>query len=644
MKIAYFVHLPFSQLRDWKSKRSNTVFQTLLPLVAGIFSAGIANAASPAPQEFSRVELSEIRSSVVQMSALPSSSDWHVPMIQEHKQPKSELEEEQEIRSALAATRVPQSTFGQWLNIPSPVPASMFLAENQAFAADAVGAVSSNQVLTVTNLGISVQDHAGNVLRPLVSQNAFFNGALPPLAPEAFGHFVFDPRAHFDPDFKRFVITYAYDQHLIDGGLAYSGMLVAISQSSDATSLWNLYHINTGAGATRWADYPMLGVSKDLILISISHIGNGVVPYENLIYGIPKESAFLGSLQIFQTRLALDPDLPSLWHPALNSDENGVVLFGNYGFGTKIARIARGANSMSFTPTTSTLNSPVFTGSNYSAQLGGPVLCGTGYYYASIAQNILTLSSGTGLPFNDGYLPGVRIWDVNSTTLQTIQITDLDGRNEQRSFCLASARKNTRGDLLVGFSTATPLSYLSTGHAVRLASDPSAAVRLPTINLSGAGFYPHNRFGDYSATVLAPNGLDFWTIQMAAGGASPAPPKVQWAKIVTTSGVDLALEQSNCYVSGANLICPIQVVNQGPDSEPEATVNLSSSSIVQRCTPSLIAGFRSWQKCTRTSPFGVNQVELLYAVRPLNASCAIRLQATSSAPDYYPNNNRIDLD
>jgi hypothetical protein len=128
---------------------------------------------------------------------------------------------------------------------------------------DTTGAVGTSQFVETTNDNISVYNKGGTHARVLnESLNTFFGYGTKAL---------FDPRAVFDPVWKRFVIT--ADAFQESSSVQY--LFIGISQTANATGGWWLYHINTaGLDGNLFFDYPMLGMDQRAINIT-ANIFNG---------------------------------------------------------------------------------------------------------------------------------------------------------------------------------------------------------------------------------------------------------------------------------------------------------------------------------------------------------------------------------
>jgi hypothetical protein len=135
--------------------------------------------------------------------------------------------------------------------------------------------VNSTQVFEAVNDAVAVYDHSGNLLAGPTSMNVFFGLPSEFVRPRGpFGPFLSDPRIIFDHDTQRwFLIVLEIDVDPTTGAfLNASHILIAVSQSADATGLFNFFAIDVtdpGFGACPClGDQPLLGENEDGLFIS----------------------------------------------------------------------------------------------------------------------------------------------------------------------------------------------------------------------------------------------------------------------------------------------------------------------------------------------------------------------------------------
>lgn len=559
-------HKKESQMSEF-SKLASVVFgdrrADQKPIVLGLLMLSLAAQCLANPLQFQPTPASAVQSAVVNFSAIPERAEWHPPMVRAPMNRMRELEDDEGHgdRVLLGVGSAEPSYFpatpGRWSIETSPAPSTTFDLAPQGTPQDATGAASAEYLITTTNAGISIHRLSGEYVSS-VGAEAFFAAILPPVLP---GHGVlpFDPQVRFDKDLNRFVLIYTYLQYPPDlQNVKFARMLVAVSQTANPTGVWNLFSIDGSDGNTGWLDRPYLSVSADLVLIAVGRGPNNQPPTggvnENRMYAITKESLTQAMPSLFQITLPVQEGRPHYWVPAESSTQHGIVLFGELRDAegsptqTQTARITRNANGVVFQPDFSRFPRQAEFGNytNYNRQLGTttPIVGCGGVFSATITSNRITLLQGTYLSYLDGYISGARVLELDSTTLLPISFADLDGRFEQRAICLATLKRNERGDTLVGFSTATPLSSLSAAYSLRYAEDPVDQFRPPYIYQPGVVAFEGSRIGDYSITTVGYNGIDFWTLQESARQTFAT--TATWAMIKpATPGVVLTFRSAN---------------------------------------------------------------------------------------------------
>ncbi|MCW5936607.1 MAG: hypothetical protein KIT11_04795 [Fimbriimonadaceae bacterium] len=166
--------------------------------------------------------------------------------------------------------------------MPRPIPVSEFVPEERIVANDTratfgkyfpgVSYNGSNppdphlacgpaHLIQVVNTEIAFYTKAGvKVFQQSLDNVGFFKGV-------AQTDFVFDPRVIYDFHSKRFfVVAIEYRDSPQN-----SGLLIAVSDSSNPTGGWTKYRVNTRVvrnGSPYWMDYPTVGHNKDGLVIT----------------------------------------------------------------------------------------------------------------------------------------------------------------------------------------------------------------------------------------------------------------------------------------------------------------------------------------------------------------------------------------
>lgn len=184
----------------------------------------------------------------------------------------------------------------------------------------------------------------------------------------------------------------------------------------------------------------------------------------------------------------------------------------------------------------------------------GNLWCAHTVMLSSSAQPAGTTIGGTGNPIDNH--SGIQWWEIDPTIetgtaappLQRGRIEDPTANNCHNGsggtssispcngttsaqfgefFAFPNISVNANGDVLLGFSHFSPLTYPSSGYAIRLSTDLPNTTRDPVIFRSGQANYNiggfsgtnrQNRWGDYSSAQTDPaDDTSFWSIQEYSG-------------------------------------------------------------------------------------------------------------------------------
>jgi hypothetical protein len=151
--------------------------------------------------------------------------------------------------------------------------------------------VGAGVVVETVNTVVRVYGPTGTPLTGVVDLNTFFKLAaqddrsIPLGDPGRFGPSLTDPRCYYDSDTGRFFLTVAeYDvDSATDAPTGPSAVLIAVTQTSDPTGLWNLYSLDTtdnGTGGTPshshcpcLPDQPLIGADAYGFYVTTNEFG-----------------------------------------------------------------------------------------------------------------------------------------------------------------------------------------------------------------------------------------------------------------------------------------------------------------------------------------------------------------------------------
>jgi hypothetical protein len=355
----------------------------------------------------------------------------------------------------------------------------------RAYPADAAGAVGPHHVLGVTNVWITIHDRSGTSLSG-VFQEQFWSDTTGT---------IFDPRAYYDATADRFITT-----ALIDTNLLNAYLLVAVSTSGDPTGTWRRFKIQASPtnNSSTDLDFGRL-VTTSTNIVATARVYTGDVWSGAEVFILPKSDAY-GSNAINATRVITTSMFDDL--TPVDSDDavtrvvatdsvSGQVLSVGEVSGTTINHKAL------WTGTFSVFDVPLGT------QLGTTT-------FVDLSQIDFTnafMRNGTlwTLEEVDG---NAVLWKQSGSAPPTTTVISAQGGNVAYAFpSMAVTRDNA---VLVAYAIFSSSAYISSGYTY---IDPSGNVSVSTTIRSGEGAYRHDRWGDFTTTVVDPvDHTSFWTV------------------------------------------------------------------------------------------------------------------------------------
>ena len=409
---------------------------------------------------------------------------------------------------------------------PSPEPLASFaaLGDNQTvIPPDSNGAAGPNHLMAALNSEILFQYRTGvEIARmPLGLFWAGLNGTNPD---------PYCPRTVYDPYGGRFIFTCAANPVRAD-----SALLVAVSQTGDATGSWHRYLVDADALDTHFADAPSIGFTKDRVIVQVNMFpiaGTGAM-YSN-IYVFDKADLYSGGAGLYSL---FRDDTGFTQVPALTYDDSldTAYLLEEYS--------ESASGQLRLSSITGPLGQEVFNrGIAYpTGPLGWDFVSATGQDCAPQPDSDMGLDTGdarlTSLVYRDGslwtchtvFLPqgessrsSVQWWQIglDGAVLQRGLVDDPGGAE---FFAYPSIAVNRNQDVLIGYSRFSETRYASAGYSFRESADAPGTLRAAALLKEGlAPYYKvydglSNRWGDYSTAMVDPiNDVDFWTIQQYA--------------------------------------------------------------------------------------------------------------------------------
>jgi len=383
---------------------------------------------------------------------------------------------------------------------------------------DTMGAAGPNHLVSLLNSDFGVFDKAGHVLQSIDLQ-AFWSslgtGAGEP------ANFPFDTKILYDQHSGRFVA-------ITLGGTSAPGswVMIAVSSTSDPTGTWSKWAIdadkNNSVQTSNSADFPGLGVDAFNVYVTANMFNSNSAQYSK-VWVIPKAQLLAGSN-------------PITWFEYPNPPGSDFTIQPAHSFGTAAAEYF------------------LYEGStNHLAVAWMDNLSGTPVWHSPLQVTVTPYTSANSLPgapqpgndntistsdtrlLNTVYRNG-SLWTVHTvsgpaTTKTEVAWYQIDpsagtvlsqGRisDPTRWYYYPSIGINANGDVAIGMSGSSATEFVGGYYTARRFADPGGTMQPVSLLNAGEQSYfktlggTENRWGDYSATVVDPNGnLRFWTVQ-----------------------------------------------------------------------------------------------------------------------------------
>ena len=512
-----------------KNCRLGIIFLTVI-----VFSVKVSVAQSPQRG-------SEIKKSVVNFKQLAEYYKAH-PQPQLLRKPVEEADAEESkpvhpeattgihLFSRAPGTTISSPVYGVPLLPVSPPPVDTFVGCTSPVSSippDTHGAVDSQYCISAVNTGITIRTRAGALISG-VGLDGFWSSVLPSDP----GIFTTDPRIHYDPHYKRWIIV---TDVLSSPSYANSNIMIGVSKTNDPTGDWYLYAVAVDPTNASWLDYPNVGFNSKWIVVNGNMFPNSpggasgasvfVFDYVSIMTGagapytrFDKPSSF--SICPAQTN---DPTEPNMYCVESWSGSAGQL---------QLWKISGPVASPSMTslgfPATSQhwRGNPPGGGADFATQAGTTNKVQTGddrFTSLKYINHTLWCSHTVILPYPGTATRSSIMWWQLDTTGVPLQIGMIDDPATPTFFDYSSIAVNDSNDAFIGFSVLNHTMYPSAGYAMHLHTDPADSIRPPHIFRHGQAQYytsyggSQDRWGDYSNTCLDPrNNMDFWTTQEAS--------------------------------------------------------------------------------------------------------------------------------
>ncbi|MFT7591312.1 MAG: hypothetical protein ACI9UJ_001235, partial [bacterium] len=152
---------------------------------------------------------------------------------------------------------------------------------------------NDGKIISVVNSSLSILEENGAYVR-YYSLERIVDGQLPNL------NRTYDPKVAYDPIADRFILVFLQGSTSAD-----TRIIVGFTVTNDPEGDWNFYAVdgNPFTGTT-WSDYPIIGLSKDDLFVTVNVLRDGESWQEgftqSVIWQIDKASGYAGNDTIYE--------------------------------------------------------------------------------------------------------------------------------------------------------------------------------------------------------------------------------------------------------------------------------------------------------------------------------------------------------
>ena len=426
-----------------------------------------------------------------------------------------------------------------------------------AIPPDTHGEVDGNYCVTAVNTSVHIQTRTGVTVSNTTIDH-FWLSVL------AHGNGCFDPRVHYDPHYKRWImVADAYGQ------TPYSTLLIGVSKTSDPTGGWYLYSVITDPTGQSWLDFPCVGFNEKWITVTGNFYqnvtGTGVKGAVVYVFNYATLMAGTGApyTKISETsEFTLSPAL------TYDTTQQSMFLLNINNSNTGKLRLWKITGPVG-TPVIASVGYPTSAqhwhngGSNdFVPQLGTTDLIQAGDDRIThvVYRNHALWCSYTAFMPDPGTATRCSImwWQID-TLANPIQIGLIDDPTTPSFFDYSSIAVNKNNDVLIGFSYTSSQMYASAAYRLHMHYDPLDSMRPAVIFRHGQRTYFQNfggtqdRWGDYSSSCVDPtNNTDFWTIQESVSATPSNLWDTWWASVSLCPARSVYTKSADTVAKGFN--------------------------------------------------------------------------------------------
>lgn len=537
---------------------------------------------------------------------------------------------------------------------------------------DTHGAVGLSHLMVPTNGSVQIRDRAGQTVVvngqtvPDVSLAAFW-GALFQRTETVD---VFDPKVFYDPFENRWMFTVTAQRRS-----ANSSVLIAVSQTSDPTGIWNRYRYDVDAQNQVWADRPEIGFNRHWIVVqaNIYSIPTSTNPESfnrSHIYVFDKADLYAdgaGQGTLFSLTGNVSSQVPAVTY---DNTQNDLHLVRNLNGNDKgnghlqIYTISGAIGSETLATGAMASTTATWDDSGISAPQRGTatrISTGDSRIQSVIFRNgSLWIAHTVFLPTNAPTRSAVQWWEItpNGAIQQRGRIDDSSG---VAFYAFPSISVNRNNDVLIGYSRFSANQFASANYSFRLGTDPANTLCPDTVLKDGEASYSEGggRWGDYSNAVVDPiNDLNLWTVQQYSAMPNGADDRwgLWWGQILLEDVADLEIIKGGggeTIVAGEDVGYLIIVTNKGPSAAANVAI---TDTLPANTTLSAFVAPPDWNckfpdiggtgtiKCTKPAmvPFERAAIGLVLKVSPFATEGSVitnKADASTTTKEPPTNNN-----
>ncbi len=546
------------------------------------------------------------------------------------------------------ARQIGETNYSAYLPGSKP-PADTFIStisSGSFIPPDTHGGVDSNYCITAINSNIRIQRKNGTNVSN-VSLDFWWSSML------GSGNGTFDPRVHYDPYARRWImVAVAYGQ------AANSQLMISVSQTSNPTGTWNRFKVLVDPTGKSWLDFPNVGFNGKWVVVTGNFFQNTSGGATGAVAYVFDKAAMMANTGAPYTKISASSSFtlcPALTYDSTEANIFIVNMYDNSPGQLRLRKITGpvGApvlsSSIGFPTSAITWASRAPGGNDFAKQLGSTEKIQTNDDRITnlVQRNGKLWCAHTIFRPNPGTATrsAVMWWQLD-TTANPLQNGIIDDPATPSFYCFPSISVNKNDDAVVGFANMSANIHPSAAYAMRYSSDPLDSMRPLFTYRHGKNTYvqrfggTENRWGDYSSTCIDPsNNVDFWTIQESVP-ASANLWDTWWARIAVCPAN--AVFSISSHMKNINETDTFTFTGTAPTGTTYAW-DFGTSAIPATSTTAGPVNVKwtttGWKKITLTVSTGTCSTTFLDSVLVRNAAAVKEIIPTGQAIEVVPNPN-----